>query len=352
MPIRVESTPPARIPAWRRLGIQLDSEIPGIEAYRRIHEGRQFQASTKVEGLQPSSFNKTSSDLGTTTETNLTPKSRKFRKRKIDGPSIEDQNGQDAHLNGSETPQKRKKSVTFTPDTKETDGDGRQRLLKEWANKQNGGDGEFSKQKASEFLPATKPKSDIAKRTKSPKRNKSKESKAKKVEKQKERENPDDEKPTYLDYVVQYQTNRSTWKFNKRQQSKLLQNVFDVSRIPESYDYAVFPYLSGLQGESIRARLIEEATQVLNTSTNEGAKNDRDDEDDDTLKRGRKRAEAILRVLSSDEMRAAQNGALRSAPQERRDGHWPPPHERHGDRALKKRNGKHGDKTLRKRTRS
>jgi hypothetical protein len=152
--------------------------------------------------------------------------------------------------------------------------------------------------------------------------------------------NPDDEKPAvpaYLVYVVQYQTNRSAWKFSKGQQIKLLKHVFNVSRIPESYDHAVFPYLSGLQGESIRARLIGEATQVLKASPDEGAGNDREDEDDDTLKRRRKRAEGVLRALSSDGMRAAQNGPLRSAPQERMDGHSPPPHEQHGDRTLRKR---------------
>lgn len=337
MPIPVEVAPNNRVPAWRRLGIKLDSEIPGTEAYRRIHEKHHSKTPSNSEGFQPSSFNKVASYLDTTSETDASPKHGKARKRKIDGPSSKNQDVQDVTPDQPEPSRKRKKSVTFTPDTKEIDGDSHQHLLNEWANEQNGSDGEFSKQEASEYLPAVKPNSEVAKPTESSKRNKSKTSKSKKVGKQRVDDSPHDQKPPFLDYVVLYQINRSAWKFNKGQQNKLLKSVFDVSRIPESYDYAVIPYLSGLQGESICGRLREEATQILNASPAEGAGNEPKDEKDEAQKRQRKRAEAVLLALSSDEARTARSSQLPSAPQEEKNGQPLHPNEKHGDGTPKKR---------------
>lgn len=126
----------------------------------------------------------------------------------------------------------------------------------------------------------------------------------------------------YLNYVVQYQIDRSGWKFNKSLQTKLLKHIFDVSRVPESYEYAVLPYVSGLQSEGMRTRLKEDATKLLGALPKTGEEDIYDIPDDDGVQqRQRKRAEVILQSLLSDASSSRKDNATPSIPKERSGGH-------------------------------
>ncbi len=58
-----------------------------------------------------------------------------------------------------------------------------------------------------------------------------------------------------LQYLDQYQRLRPQWKFNKARQSYLLKHLLDFGRIPARWDGALCLYITGLQGEGVRARV-------------------------------------------------------------------------------------------------
>ena len=69
----------------------------------------------------------------------------------------------------------------------------------------------------------------------------------------------------YVQYVQLFYTDKSSWKFNKKRQTDLLKNLFNIHRIPPQQNPAILQYLAGLQGATARIRLIENATSVLKT---------------------------------------------------------------------------------------
>lgn len=66
-----------------------------------------------------------------------------------------------------------------------------------------------------------------------------------------------------LDYLDQYQSSRSTWKFNKNREVWLLKHALSKSDIPSSYESALFEYLSGMKSENARARLIDQCHDCI-----------------------------------------------------------------------------------------
>lgn len=138
MPLSIEPASNRRVPAWRRLGLTLDSER------------RRSAASNHLKEAEPGPLRETISESVTTTEI--------ARKRRLESSSTDSKADQSSTPNGSGPANKRKKSVSFTPETKEIDGGSNEHRLKEWAEKQNGGEGEFSSKEASEFLNPINPK--------------------------------------------------------------------------------------------------------------------------------------------------------------------------------------------------
>ncbi|KAB8737505.1 hypothetical protein FH972_026464 [Carpinus fangiana] len=67
----------------------------------------------------------------------------------------------------------------------------------------------------------------------------------------------------YLQYLDTYLNNRAQWKFNKSVQTSLLKDCFNPYRIPAQYDEALLVYISGLQGQGARARLADEARIII-----------------------------------------------------------------------------------------
>lgn len=77
-------------------------------------------------------------------------------------------------------------------------------------------------------------------------------------------------KPQYLQYLELFENDRGNWKFNKNHQSTLLTHIFDIKQIPASYNAAIADYLSGLQGNAVRDRLIDGATDILKSVAGKG----------------------------------------------------------------------------------
>ena len=129
--------------------------------------------------------------------------------------------------------QSRRKSVTFTPETKVEDGFSASSLFKEWtaeaASPQNGS-ADIHAQVTHENSTSKQSSGKI---------------------------------PSWLEYLQQYSDDRQSWRFNKNKQTGLLKNLFDVHLIPPQYTPSIVEYVSGLQGGAAQQRLLETATSVL-----------------------------------------------------------------------------------------
>jgi hypothetical protein len=206
----------------------------------------------------------------------------------------------------------RRKSVTFTPDTKTVDGNSASELFKAWAAQQKGPSADFTPSEAAQFTPPPKlhPANDLPTPEKVNKKDAKKAKNTEKSEKGKPGNSTTDtpkveepaqsssegsskpskadlkaakktskaavtntESAAYLDYLTRYHTSRETWKFNKATQSNLLRDALNIFRIPVAYSPALKEYITGLQGAAARDRLHEAATAVQ--------KEESEDEDED-----------------------------------------------------------------------
>ncbi|KAK3115647.1 hypothetical protein LTR53_004800 [Teratosphaeriaceae sp. CCFEE 6253] len=152
----------------------------------------------------------------------------------------------------------RRKSVTFTPDTKTEDTDSAQRLFKQWSSE------EAEQQQAverSDQLTSTGP--EPAKAAKREKKAKPQHSAAKAPDRRPSTPSSEGETPEYVRYLEQYHTDKAFWKFNKNKQKDLLKHLFDIQRIPAAHDGAIIEYLKGLQGAAAQQRVLDDAEEVL-----------------------------------------------------------------------------------------
>lgn len=206
----------------------------------------------------------------------------------------------------------RRKSVTFSNDTKIEDGDSAHTLFKAWAagNNSGGPANEFDmsaeeiefysslERKAAEAAAEeaekaakkteAEAKSQEAKpsssKSKEPKRKESKSKESKESKKSKKDKSdtaiPTPEKktkirtpksadkptPSYLNYLIQYYNDKSNWKFNKAKQTDLLKNIYNIYRVGPEYNEALSEYINGLQGAAARSRLRSSAKQIVTDS--------------------------------------------------------------------------------------
>jgi hypothetical protein len=163
----------------------------------------------------------------------------------------------------------RKKSVTFTPETKADDGDSIKQLFNSWVADQKSQDPSFQLQTSQPVFETPEPsvvkeqvdtnldeKERRAERVKKPRQDKKKSLKPSKIAKP-----ADLSSQPYLQYLRQYHESRDTWKFNKNHQTHLLKHVFDLDIIPSNHAYLIYPYVRGLQG-GVRTRLRDAALAV------------------------------------------------------------------------------------------
>ena len=252
-------TPPARTPAWQRLGLKLkfaqalgqtsDSPIV-IEPLKRNNADTNEHTSLKKSRTHHSPM--------TTTNEIVTPVSA------------------------------RKKSVTFTPETKVEDGDSIKQLFSAWVAEQKSQDPSFLS-KSRQVFDAPEPSKveehiDTTLNEKQRRAKRIRRSEESPIQSKEARESkpPTYPKPSkvnkatkastrpFLEYLKHYYETRETWKFNKNHQNHLLKNVFDVEAIPSDHAHLLYKYVQGLQG-GVRTRLRDTAFSIKVKDQEDGA---------------------------------------------------------------------------------
>jgi hypothetical protein len=323
--------PTAHVPAWKRLGLTLkhakESPAAVVESVQSGADGKKRKPGT-VEDQDVHSGDvvvrkKAKTSKGPKPKSSSTlPTSEKLQ-----------------HTQPPSSSEKRK-SVSFSADTKIADGESVKQLYHAWLGQQ---DDDFDPATASEALrslspPPAHPADTTApptaiKKARGAKKGERAES-AKRAKEQKEPKEPKKPKKAklpkpqapetaqqslVLDYLTAYHTSHATWKFNKNRQTTILKHVFDPTFIPHAHDPALQAYMSGLNSAPARARLLVSALQIrADNEADLSAATDADLEPTKTLdvadiepgtekaKRGRKRK-------ASSENRDADSPAVASA---------------------------------------
>lgn len=219
-----------------------------------------------------------------------------------------------------------RKSVSFTADTKATDGDSIKTLydnhdpFAHYASYQQhisdyptnelpaGFDDdeprpeEVVKGKHERFHsppPATKQPSEK-------KKQKNRERREKKQKKKEAKEDAEDEASgaefgTKLAYLLTYHTSRDTWRFEKAKQNWILRHAFDPAKIPdEGYGAALKSYITGLLSPAARDRLLAEANEIVkrgkDTISKDGEKLNPEDQKTNVI-----RAKLVLSALGHED---------------------------------------------------
>jgi hypothetical protein len=257
MPSATVSNATTHIPAWKRLGLKLKSvqTTPDIVESTIDQETPKRKSSGPIENETPSKRLKKNPNPGETTVLPVTPQLA------------------------------RKKSVTFTDETKTDDGDSIKQLYKSWVAEQQLQDPDFElKNSAPVFQIPTPPrveeqvdsnlseKERKVKRVKKPKEEKPTPAKPKKPSKA---TTPTQVTPAitsrpFLEYWKQYSQARDSWKFNKNHQNHLLKHIFNVEVVPLAYGQYIYEYVRGLQG-GVRTRLRDTALSVKVKDLEDGA---------------------------------------------------------------------------------
>jgi hypothetical protein len=171
----------------------------------------------------------------------------------------------------------RKKSVTFTPETKVEDGDSIKQLFNSWVTEQKAHDPTFQLKTSSPAFNIPAPaqvhehfdtnldeKERRVKRvakTQPEVKSKSKDTPKKKQKAQKIAKSTNTTTRPFLAYLRQYHEDRANWKFNKNHQNHILKNAFNLDAIPSDHAPLLYEYIRGLQG-GVRTRLRDAALAV------------------------------------------------------------------------------------------
>ena len=197
----------------------------------------------------------------------------------------------------------RRKSVTFTPETKQEDGFSASHLLKQWVP------GHQAYESEAQAAPPDPAPTQTERKQKSPKPKRSKEKHSidaslfeqiagsntdslqddsNRASNESNHETPEPKHSqdkrttndslskqikdarteskagsTCIEYLQQFSTDRASWRFNKNKQKILLKNLFNIHLISPQHNPSIVEYISGLQGEAARHRVVESATSIL-----------------------------------------------------------------------------------------
>ena len=232
------------IPAWRRLGLKLKSaqDSPSTETPAALADETTKRKRTATEDNTP------------------LKKLKKNSKNPVES-------SQDPI-----TPQLvRKKSVTFTPETKYEDGDSIKQLFTSWKAEQQTQDPSFTFGSSNPAFETPEPPrveveidtelDEKERRVKRVKPAQEKEGKAKAKKPSKIIKPPTTSSRPFLQYLKQYCESRDSWKFNKNHQNHLLKNAFNHHVVPSDHVHFLYEYVKGLQG-GVRTRLRDTALEI------------------------------------------------------------------------------------------
>lgn len=125
------------------------------------------------------------------------------------------------------------------------------------------------------------------------KKNKKKKMKVEITEKDSESNTPDAAELA-TDYLTKWEKDRSNWSFKKVRQVWLLQNMYDVEKLPEEHFPTLLKYLEGLKGMA-RDKSSQQAEEMIQRH------DDDDDSDSDSKKPSREqydRARQVYQMLA------------------------------------------------------
>ena len=290
---------PQHVPAWKKLGLKLKyakddaDEVPQVSIPERTKpkdSGQNKKRKSPENGeILPSEIvsrrqkrSKKSHEFNVNEQADSNGKAGDTAPKKLPAPV------------GS--PVRKRKSVSFTPETKVEDGEGIKHTYREWLKTQEADDPTFDASRLNQALRPHKSKEDksvnepepeaegsdqasseqaysgadngkigstSSASTPQPKASKkSKKKQDKPKEKSKKPKEDIDPSSPHLTYLTLHHTDPTSWKFSKTNQNHILKHLYSFRQIPSSYDPALLSYLKGLKGRSVRQRTRIEALEI------------------------------------------------------------------------------------------
>jgi hypothetical protein len=226
----------------------------------------------------------------------------------------------------------RRKSVTFTPDTKRVDGSSGQDLFKKWVADQKDIDAFFDAAEAqANSRPTSAPRVPAGeKQEEKPREQHLKAPSTDGPKSQNHTEStttsavPQDNSTVaatttpvtkgkkkdpsiYIAYLTQYHNDRPHWKFNKAKQNDVVDNALNIFRIPDEHSEALLEYVQGLKGAGVVERLTKRCEATITDIDEADAK---DSSMDDTAARKAIQDEALQARVAKEQNRRKVEGDL------------------------------------------
>ncbi|KAF2133820.1 hypothetical protein P153DRAFT_280878 [Dothidotthia symphoricarpi CBS 119687] len=226
-------------------------------------------------------------------------------------------------ISGSPSRTGRRKSVTFTPDTKKVDGCSGQDLFKKWVADLKGAPSASTEPVSQPVIADEIEAKKLDKKEKDEKKSKEATPTAAKTASETAKSAPPDTKKNpitttpdtskgkkkdpsiYISYLTQYYTDRSNWKFNKAKQNDVVDNALNIFRIPDEHSEALLEYIKGLQGAGVIERLKE---RCLSTVTELNEQDAQDSSMDDPEARKAAQDEALQERVAKEQKRRKVEG--------------------------------------------
>lgn len=215
-------------------------------------------------------------------------------------PHLEASKASNKDISGSPVGFDRRKSVTFTPDTKRVDGSSAQDLFKKWAAEQKGIDAEFA-----DFASLSAPMVEVKEPLGTEKSQEATQPPAPPTTTPATSKGKKKDPSIYISYLTQYHNDRGHWKFNKAKQNDIVDNALNIFRIPEQHSEALLEYVQGLKGAGVVQRLSEKCKATLKALDKEDAK---DMSMDDAQSRKAVHNEALQARITKEQERRMVEG--------------------------------------------
>ena len=267
---------PGHVPAWKKIGLKLKSnETNNFSAGKEIAPSSPKNISIeKTQSLSNGKEAEKHARLGSTAkEPELSPAAENFSPR--------NNSKSEARFTAQDSaPVKKRKSVSFASDTKVTDGVSREDFVRTpplLSTPQLVASNE--EQTDPEVVDAAGPADNIQ-IDRPAKRRKVKKSKSTLLNASSGVHSTTNSTSAphapgvhpRLEYLNQFHTSRSAWKFSKTRQTQLFKSALDIEAIPPSYDEALRDYMASLQGQQASKRLRAQAQEVIDSDDAELAK--------------------------------------------------------------------------------
>nr|POF01249.1 uncharacterized protein c7orf50 like [Quercus suber] len=243
------------VPAWKRLGLKLKyaNDTPS-----------EIVTQSTVQAEEPTIANKYTVKRSRNPEDDLEPSKRS--KVSVEHEASTAVSGIESSHDATPlaSPKGRRKSVTFTSDTKKDDGFSATTLYQNWLANENEAQSSAPANEEGHVTTVQRLEPVLSRPDKKPKKDKSKSKTDKSAKLARSEKQPENEEtPDYVKYLIQFYQDKSSWKFHKKKQNELIKHCFDLGRIPAEHTLALVEYVKGLQSAGVQQRLIETSEKLL-----------------------------------------------------------------------------------------